>query len=224
MNYSERYENTIAALARPLEPEDGVPEEEIAAAEERLGIRLPAALREFYLIAGQFDQFNLAHNRLYTPEEWEVRDGKLIFMEENQVVVVWAVEGNSALEDDPPVWQGVPLEGQPMEWNIEHTLCSEFLNLMLYLQGVFGGMEGSSEDFIEISEDALDILRAEWNFIGQSGEMLVFGGDGRALCVLGTGVSRELYIGGRTQEDFDALETSLADLLDLEDEDEEDED
>ena len=62
VRYSTRYQQVIEALARPLTFQDGVPEAEIAAGEQRLGFRLPSALREYYLIAGRFDQLNCAHN------------------------------------------------------------------------------------------------------------------------------------------------------------------
>ena len=42
----------IAEWFRPLEPGDGCTEDEIIAAETRLGFRLPTPLREWYLMAG----------------------------------------------------------------------------------------------------------------------------------------------------------------------------
>jgi len=70
MSYSTSYQEVIEALTRPLTLEDGVPEPEITAAGHRLGVRLPGALREYYLIAGRFEQLNGAHNRLLTPHDW----------------------------------------------------------------------------------------------------------------------------------------------------------
>jgi hypothetical protein len=58
-------------------------------------------------------QFNQTFNHLYAPEEWVINDEKLVFMEENQTVVLWATVAGVEPEDDPPVFQGV--NGQPIE-------------------------------------------------------------------------------------------------------------
>jgi hypothetical protein len=71
-----------------------VPAEQLAVGERRLNIRLPNAFRVFYHIVGQFDRLNQAHNHLYRPDEWFLDAGKLVFMEENQVVVYWQIEAS----------------------------------------------------------------------------------------------------------------------------------
>src|SRR5688572_27586130 len=101
--HAERYRSAFATLARPLEAGDGYPEEIVSEAERRLGIRLPETLRAFYLSAGRFDGFNLAHDRLLRPEDWSLDAGKLVFLVENQGVVVWGVEAGPSPGDDPPV-------------------------------------------------------------------------------------------------------------------------
>ena len=93
-DFPERLRATFATLARPLTPGDGEPETNIAGAEDRLGLKLPSVLRAYYRLAGRFDQFNRAHNRLLRPEEWSVDGGKLVFLEENQCVVFWGVEAS----------------------------------------------------------------------------------------------------------------------------------
>ncbi|HCF28838.1 MAG TPA: hypothetical protein DEV81_16910, partial [Cyanobacteria bacterium UBA11049] len=57
-SYLEIYQNTIAALARPLTSKDKVPAEQLTVGERRLNVRLPKALRDFYLLAGQRDRQN----------------------------------------------------------------------------------------------------------------------------------------------------------------------
>jgi hypothetical protein len=205
--FTERLASTFATLARPLTPEDGEPESSIAEAEVRLGLRLPAVLREYYRLAGRFDQFNCAHNQLLRPEEWSVDGGKLVFLEENQRVVVWGVEAGISPEDDPPVYQGQEVRGQPTEWYREHERCSEFLLVMLHLQAVWGGCEflGGSD----ITPEALARFLTGWTPAGCANELLAFSRDGGAACVLeGEGSSR-LYVGGRTERDFEAIEAEL---------------
>jgi hypothetical protein len=53
MNYPALYRRTFATLGFPLRAKDGYPARQIAAAEKRLGRRLPKALRDYYLVAGR---------------------------------------------------------------------------------------------------------------------------------------------------------------------------
>src|SRR5262245_41771504 len=181
-SFSERLESTFATLVRPLTPEDGEPEPSVARAEARLGLRLPPVLRAYYRLAGRFDRLTRAHNRLRRPGEWSVDGGKLVFLEENQCVVVWGVEASRSPEEDPPVYQGTIIRGQPTEWHLEQERCSEFLLVMLHLQAVFGGHEflvGS-----EITSEALEKFLTGWTPVGRVKELRAFCREGGAACVL----------------------------------------
>jgi len=208
MSYSTKYRQVIEALAKPLTSEDGVPAAEITAGEHRIGVRLPSALREYYLLAGRLDQLNRAHNRLYSARDWFVDAGKLAFMEENQAVVFWGIPINDNTDEDPPVLQGVNVSDQPIEWHPEHGRCSEFLVLMLHWQACCGGM--SFTGGADISSLALRRIRAEWRFVGEMGGMLVFARDGVAICVIGEGEALQLIAGGSTEHDFNLVRTELA--------------
>lgn len=78
---------------------------------------------------------------------------------------------------------------------------------MLYWQAVCGGMEFTG--ICDISTKELSKIRAIWQFIGQVGEMLAFGSNGQAVCVIGQGDDLQLFAGGRTQQDFDAIAANL---------------
>lgn len=207
-SFPERLRSTLATLARPLGPEDGEPESVLSDAEARLGLRLPAVLRTYYLLAGRFDQFNLAHNRLLRPEEWYVDGGKLAFLEENQCVVFWGVEASPSTEDNPPVYQGPNVQEQPTEWYLEHERCSEFLLVTLHLQAVWGGSEflGGAN---EITPEALERFLAGWTFVGRVGELRAFNREGGAACVIEGEGSAELHVGGRAERDFEAIVAEL---------------
>ena len=101
-------------LERELTPQDGMDINRIEAAEQKLALRLPQALREYYRVAGNLDELNANYNQLYSPEQLKIEDGYLIFMEENQVVVFWAVPTSHLSEEDPIVWQRV--REKPGEW------------------------------------------------------------------------------------------------------------
>jgi len=210
VSYTIKYQQVIEALARPLSFEDGTAAPEIAAGEHRLGIRLPSALREYYLIAGQFDQLNRAHNQLYPPSDWFADAGKLVFMEENQAVVFWGIPTADETDDNPPVLQGVNISNQRIDWYEEHGCCSEFLRLMLHWQACCGGM--SFTGGADISSMALRRIQAEWPFVGEMGGMLVFARNGAAICVIGEGEALQLFAGGRTEHDFNLVRAEFARL------------
>lgn len=205
--FPERLGATFATLIRPLTPEDGEPDANIAEAEHRLGLKLPSVLRAYYSMAGRFDQFNRAHNRLLRPEEWSVDGGKLAFLEENQCVVSWGVEASGSLEDDPPVHQGPNVRGQPTEWYLEHDTCSEFLLVTLHLQAVWGGYEFTGGS--DVTPKALEKFLSGWSPAGRVNELVAFGREGGAACVLKGNVTSQLYFGGRTEQDFEAIEAEL---------------
>jgi uncharacterized protein (TIGR02996 family) len=125
-DFNLRYQAAFAALARPLRPKDGVPESRVARGERRLGIRLPRALRDYYLVAGRFDQFNVdVHDHLMPPESWELDSGIVEFLNENQGVARWGVKVNGPAGDDPPVFHAYADE--PMDWGEINPRCSEVI-------------------------------------------------------------------------------------------------
>src|SRR6266481_8167056 len=72
-NYQSLYRRTFATLGTKLTARDRTPPEKIAAAEKKLGLRLPRALRDYYLVAGRERFLNHAHNHLCAPRDWERR-------------------------------------------------------------------------------------------------------------------------------------------------------
>ncbi|MCF3103221.1 SMI1/KNR4 family protein [Streptomyces roseoverticillatus] len=89
----------------PLRDGDGWPEAEVAAAEERLGVRLPAALREAYVLFGRRPDLTSNHDVLLSPAELYVDDDKeaLVFRHENQGAASWGILLDSLQDDDPAV-------------------------------------------------------------------------------------------------------------------------
>src|SRR4051794_31829687 len=105
-NLQNDYRTLFGSLGYPLAARDGISEPQLAKAEKKMGVRLPGALRDYYLVAGRERSLNHAFNHLCMPGEWEVEASKLIFMEENQTVVVWGVTATSPPTQDPRVFQG----------------------------------------------------------------------------------------------------------------------
>ncbi|HEX8834169.1 MAG TPA: hypothetical protein VF719_08210 [Abditibacteriaceae bacterium] len=149
MNFADFYNDMVEQiLERELTLQDGMGINRIEAAEQNLGLRLPLSLREYYRVAGCLDELNENYNRLYSPEELRIDDGYLVFMEENQVVVFWAVPVRHLCEEDPVVWQRV--REKPGEWyeavgtekHPDPMSVSQFLlRMFLWTFGLDGGPE-----------------------------------------------------------------------------------
>ncbi|MFI2373072.1 SMI1/KNR4 family protein [Streptomyces sp. NPDC018833] len=88
-----------------LGDDDGLPEAELVAAEQRLGLRLPAALREAYALLGRRDDLTSNHDTLREPAELCVDETgeALVFRDENQGAARWGILLADLSLDDPPV-------------------------------------------------------------------------------------------------------------------------
>ncbi|MFJ3220537.1 SMI1/KNR4 family protein [Kitasatospora sp. NPDC086801] len=95
-------EGFAAYWGEPLQPGDGFEDAELDAAERRLGLRLPPALREAYRLFGRREDLTGNHNRLLPPEGLFVLDGALVYQEENQACAHWGVLLADLDQDDPP--------------------------------------------------------------------------------------------------------------------------
>ena len=200
-----RYRTAFAALDRPLTQKNGISEKRIAVGERRLGIRLPRALRDYYLVAGSH-RFNQAHNNLLPPEEWYLESGKIVFLQENQGVWFGGVKVNDKAGDDPPVFGQYEGTTDRFRWP---EPCSEFLVTQLYVQAVYGydGMKYRGSADI-VTPEALARLEETWPFVGEDLDGPAFGKDGQGACIVGG----SLYVGGRGKKDFDAIVAEFSGL------------
>lgn len=111
-------------LGRALMATDGTSDERIAAAEARLGLVLPLAMRRFFAEAGDATVVRQYH-ALATVEELTTADGFLLFMQENQGVVDWGIPLPELSHAVPVVWQRV--NGTEAEWYSEDMGFAEFM-------------------------------------------------------------------------------------------------
>ena len=126
MSHRERYLDLIRRhLGRAPKRGDGVAKASVATCERRLGVRLPPAVRDSYLMAGRLRSLNATHHRLLAPEALRVEDGHLWFMEENQAVAHWGLPVKRLAEDDPVVYQRATVAGA--KWYSERMRFSTFL-------------------------------------------------------------------------------------------------
>jgi hypothetical protein len=89
----------------PLTIDDGWTNADLQAAERRLGLRLPSAIREAYGLFGRRQDLTSVQDRLLGPDELEVdlTGEVLIHRVENQSVAVWGVPLAAMAQPDPPV-------------------------------------------------------------------------------------------------------------------------
>ncbi len=181
-NLQDGYRSLFGRLGFPLSKRDSISEVQIAKAETKVGIRLPAAMRDYYLVAGRERVLNHAFNRLCLPSEWELHLGKLIFMEENQTVVVWGVTATTRPTHDPPVFQAPLVSGALDQWHVEHNRCSTFLKFMIHLQAAYGGGMPFTAS-AQASDGLSSKLRREWSFGGEVNGMRAHSREGRVVCI-----------------------------------------
>ena len=123
--FAEKYATALLAiLERRLKPADGLASGFATAAERKLKLKIPTALREYYAVAGRLP-LNKEHNRLYSPGKLKILAGKLVFMEENQNVVFWGMDLGSLRESDPEVFQANNEES--IVWHSEGLAFSDFI-------------------------------------------------------------------------------------------------
>lgn len=196
-------------LGRPLRDGDGHAAGELAAAEQRLGLELPPALRAYYLACGAVEALNRSHNRLLPPQELQCEDGHLVFMDENQGVCCWGLRVDSLAEQDPQVWQGVSVAGtDALEWHGEDLPCSQWLRLMGWWQLVNGGFAYAA--YTQATPELVQQVRALWPLLGRHPDgVMVFHGSDAQLLAMATGEDAALWAAGRTRADLQAIDAAL---------------
>ena len=186
----------IQTIFGPLAADAGVATEDVAAAEERLGVRLPHGLRMLYERTGCLRSLHAAHNTLVALDELDFAGDHLIFYEENQGVVAWGIARPRLSEPNPPVDQGQPprADGGPWVFFPEFTSISEFLRCQAAWQAVQGGLP-----FVGVKEGFSDGVRAITEAFGvpplQSASMRAWPLKNGVIVETGDG-----YVGLGTQE------------------------
>ncbi|MBO0805374.1 MAG: hypothetical protein J2P25_20130 [Nocardiopsaceae bacterium] len=106
------------AWLSPLTDGDGYSDSDIAAAEERLSVKLPVAVREAYRLFGRREDLTSEQDDLLRPGEWRLEDdGRvLVFRVENQGCARWGVRLDHPGQEDPPVVMRVDVAGQRTGW------------------------------------------------------------------------------------------------------------
>ncbi|MET7289620.1 SMI1/KNR4 family protein [Streptomyces sp. NPDC005573] len=145
--------------AGALQTGDGWAEADLVAAEERLGVRLPLALREAYLLFGRRPDLTSNHDVLLGPAELYVDDAKeaLVFRHENQGAASWGILLGSLHDDDPAVFIRPDLADKSAErwegWLERLSLCFVEIVLSESLQA-----DQVRCDFLDHDDDSIALL------------------------------------------------------------------
>ncbi len=208
----KRFCEVAEKLYPPFEPEDGISLNEVEGAEKRYGFRLPSVLRDYYRVTGGHESINYSSNRLISVDCLEIEDRKLIFYQENQGAYEWAIDLSDISDNDPPIWQGVYIEGQETnDWYLETKHLSTFLVSALCWQSVMGGLpfgalkEKVGKEVIKKIADNFEVIDLSDDY----SEMKAFIGKGKVFCVFERDDNFNLYIGATNKEDLIEIDELL---------------
>lgn len=163
MNYLQK----IKKLYRLSEEQShGFSEVEITALEQKLNLKLPEKLREYYLTLGRDENLNYTHNRLLKPSgEIDFSEDRfLVFYEENQAVAYWGIKEADLTMPDPPVWGNYGSIESP-DWVMESKTTEAFFLLMAVYNGTLGGLKYNANYFGVVNDLLVNYIEKNWTRI-----------------------------------------------------------
>ena len=198
------YRDAFAVVGYELGTADAVPDDEISRAETRLGCTIPLALRSFYRLAGNASRVMDHYDHLLWPEDWWLDGARLVFLTENQSVVLYAVD-TSVGKADPAVLMSSNAE--PFEWFEVCASCSEFLRVMVHWEGAFGGAMPVTAT-ARVAKSIRSSLEVRLQLAGEVNSMWAYGKPGLAVCLVKWSDGWRVFIGASGPErlaDVEAL-------------------
>lgn len=170
MNFQTKAEEI---LGRNLKPSEGIEISQIQAQEKILNTRIPAELSSFYTTLGNSELFTDGFQHFAKIEELLIKDNKLIFLEENQSVVYWAVD----LDDHKTIYQTTDQDfEEQVIWSKEEFELEKFLEMMLYFQCVMADESFHQQSksgfvhYLSLDNEVYDLNTNTKDFIDNLGE------------------------------------------------------
>jgi len=209
-SFAEHYRGIFKNFGYPLTTRSGVAPPVLDAAEKRLGVRLPTALREYYLVAGAERRFNTCFQRLLPPSKLWIDGRRLVFMEENQSVVFWGIASKASNQVDPTVFQGI--NDEPIAWYVENRKCSIFLSVILHYQAVNGGLRHCARADAPEKSD-YRFKRQGWTYYGEDNGLKAYSRPNQVVCLMSPGdvplPTGSVLAGGKTRKALEAIGTEI---------------
>jgi hypothetical protein len=205
-----------AAWARPLGLEDGYGEEVLQSVEEHLGVRLPAALREAYLLLGRRADLTARQDPLLPLDRLRVdrAEAVIVFRRENQGCAEWGVAAADPRNpEDPPVYVRRPGERQWEPFAARMSLaCAEMLLSEVLLGAQFMGMcDMSGVPAAVAAESAYHRVALPeyplWHDTAVTSRW--FAAPGKLLRMDGRGPYCWLIAAGQTHDDLKSIRTAI---------------
>jgi hypothetical protein len=182
--FTDSFRETFATVGVQLRSKDACAIAEIESAERRLGLKIPLSLKEYYLLAGRENRINQFHDRLLPPDKWFTNSEHLVFMEENQCVVYWGISAcQQEVNADAPVFQGVSLPDERIEWYEEHDSCFTFLKVTALWHASCGAVNSTAVGYVQ-EKAARKTLDKGWRLVGEVNELRAYTLPGQAICFL----------------------------------------
>lgn len=179
--FQELYRKIYAELGFELGKDDGISEDDLANAQDKIKTSIPPSLRDYYIVAGKEKKLNTAFQRLIPPENWEIHRGKVVFMEEHQWVVFWGVGIEDKQAIDPNVFQCARVKRELREWKDLKNTCTQFLVFMLHQQTAYGGAMPHSAS-AAVPAETVSLLDKKWTFGGEVIGMRAYRKPGQSIC------------------------------------------
>lgn len=199
------YQDLFEMLGRPLKAGDAIPPKELARAERRLRCRVPDALRAFYDVAVRATDFIDHHDHFLAPGDWSIEAGKLMFLTENQAVVLYAVDA-TVPSKDPPVFMAN--NSEPYAWHPACDRCSEFLQVMLCWEGAFGGAMKTGGSVV-VPAGLRGKLEAKFQRVGEVNGMSGYVRTGAVVCFVKWNGGWRIFSGATNVTILAKIETDL---------------
>lgn len=185
--------------------ESGCTQEELAAAETRLEVEIPKALKSFLSTVGRFDPVTSPFHRLFAADALEVHGDVLAFAEENQGVITWGADLEDGL-DDPLVYK---TSSASDEWHSEEIKLSAFAKVFTLWQAVNNGLP-----FCAVAAgrkpELVDRCDGEFELEAEHAGMRVYRGE---LCAAVLSLSAgqvAINFGAREEDAIDDMELALS--------------
>ena len=106
------------------EEEDGISADVLNEMLDAHTFTIPLVLREFYLALGNNEDLMEAFHFFWDPDELEIEDGYLLFLEDEDEKFVWGFRVDQLDVPDPIVWRRNNARG---DWQSEEGTFSEYV-------------------------------------------------------------------------------------------------